>query len=197
MPAYQSTGGDIGTLLRLIQEDKSSTILANPAADVASPIRGVVQGPLKSPESPGTTRVASLRPEGSALGVSGPEQGVVTPAGAAPVPGGVVAPVAPRPTPVPTPTPPSASPSSPAPSMNRPSNMASAPSLGTKITSMPTIMQKAMQVIQKSVQKTPTRSTYGAPIVNVNTKKVPIPTPTPVPKNAPRGTRSNYIGYTA
>ncbi len=61
----QPSGSDIGSLLRLIQEQESSSLAkAQPQADVSAPMRDVVQEPLKGPESPGTATVVSQRPEG-------------------------------------------------------------------------------------------------------------------------------------
>lgn len=142
MATYPSGGGsNIGTLLRLIQEDQNKSIAATPpAAEADSPLRGVIQGPLKAPESPGSERVISLRPEG--VTQSGPQAGVspvapVAPGGGA-VAGGVVAPI--RPTPVFAPQAsgqPNSAPSSPSPVSNSSavlgSSVASRPSLGTTI----------------------------------------------------------------
>lgn len=81
---YQNAAsGDISSLLRLIQEEKATSVLANPpASEPGAPIRGVVQEPLKSPEAPGGSRV-----------VSTPAEAVVP--GGMVAPGGVVAPIAP------------------------------------------------------------------------------------------------------
>ncbi len=58
-------GSDIGSLLRLIQEQEASSLAkAQPQADVSAPMRDIVQEPLKGPESPGTATVVSQRPEG-------------------------------------------------------------------------------------------------------------------------------------
>jgi hypothetical protein len=93
---YQGGGqGDIGNLLRQIQEEKATSVLANPpAAEPGSPVRAVIQEPLKSPESPGGTRVVStpaeaVTPGGVQPGVVAPVNGVV-----APVPSRPAAPVA-------------------------------------------------------------------------------------------------------
>jgi hypothetical protein len=58
------TGSSIGSLLRMIAEQKSESPIVPPGAEVGSPIRGVVQEPLEAPESPGSQRTANLRPEG-------------------------------------------------------------------------------------------------------------------------------------
>lgn len=97
MPAYPSGGGsNIGTLLRLIQEDQNKSIAATPpSADPASPLRGVIQQPIEAPEAPGSERVISIRPEGAIQ--QGPQASeVVAPSSPAlaqgPVAGNVVAP---------------------------------------------------------------------------------------------------------
>lgn len=83
-PTASSGGSNIGTLLRLIQEDQNNSLLANnPASQPGSPIRGTVQGPLQSPNDPTSARVVSMRPEG--VTQSGPQ---ASPVGE--VPGNVV-----------------------------------------------------------------------------------------------------------
>ncbi len=80
---YPTLGGNnIGTLLRMIQEDQNKNLVA-PGVEVGSPIRGMVQQPLMSNEAPGSNRVISVRPEG--VTPMGPEMAGVAP----------VAPVAP------------------------------------------------------------------------------------------------------
>lgn len=193
MPIYSGgAGSNIGTLLRLIQEEKSSNLAAlPPAADPNSPIRGTIQQPIKTPESPGSDRVVSLRPEGVIQ--SGPAAApVVAP----------VAPVAPVPTPVPTPTAPRASApsatssnSSPAP---RPAT--SFPSIATSIkASVPQQVlgtrapQKASSILDYNRQFfMPKPSSVGGRVVNS-----PLaPTPTPAPSKK-KPTPINYRGYTA
>ena len=63
---YQGqSAGDIGSLLRLIQEDKANSVINQPpAAQSGAPVREVVQEPLQSAEDPGSSRVVSTRPEG-------------------------------------------------------------------------------------------------------------------------------------
>lgn len=75
------TGSSIGSLLRLIQEEKASQ-QANmlPAADPSSPVRQTVQEPLKSPESVGSDRMISIKPESAIQ--QGPEGRVIGPAAA-------------------------------------------------------------------------------------------------------------------
>lgn len=89
---YQGGGGNaIGTLLRMLEDEKSASPLQQkPESAVGSPLRGAVQTPYFTPESPGSSRVVSARPEG--VTPSGPQSSVTA--------GNVVAPVAPiRPTP--------------------------------------------------------------------------------------------------
>jgi len=82
MASYlNQNGNSIGSLLRFIQEQKSQSPIIPPSSEASSPIRGVVQEPLKSPEDTGTSKVVSLRPEGNVAtqGESvgqGPAQGV-------------------------------------------------------------------------------------------------------------------------
>jgi hypothetical protein len=68
--------GNIGNLLRLIQEEKTSSI-ANlpPATEAGSPMRGLIQQPLMNPNDPGSARQVSLRPEGvTQMGPAGTPQ---------------------------------------------------------------------------------------------------------------------------
>jgi hypothetical protein len=58
-------GNSIGSLLRFIQEQKSQSPIIPPSTEASSPIRGVTQEPLKAPEDIGTSKVVSLRPEGT------------------------------------------------------------------------------------------------------------------------------------
>lgn len=88
MPAYQQTGGgDIGTLLRMIQEEKSSAVLnAPPAAEPGSPIRELTQGPILTPEDPTSTRISSQAAEGVNSGVVSPVSPAIQNAGLVPGP---------------------------------------------------------------------------------------------------------------
>lgn len=61
-------GSSIGSLLRFIQEQKTNTPPQPAGTEVGSPIRGMVQEPLKAPEAQDTSRVVSLRPEGISPG---------------------------------------------------------------------------------------------------------------------------------
>lgn len=68
MAIYPSSGGFIGSLLRTIQEERSKAPhVLPPAGEPQAPIRAAVQAPLESPispESPGSARTVSIRPEG-------------------------------------------------------------------------------------------------------------------------------------
>lgn len=156
---YQDGGNSIGTLLRLIQEEKAqSQAIVNPGDDPSSPIRQTVTEPIRSPESPGSERVVSIRPESAIQ--SGPEGSVMGPVAPQAIGPIVSAPrpavIGPRaaPTPVPTPTQPmSQTPagSTSQPSQNNPSSSQTSsptrsvagastrPSIGTSITSQPKV----------------------------------------------------------
>lgn len=58
-------GNSIGSLLRFIQEQKSQSPIIPQGAEVGSPLRNVVQEPLQGSEGIGTSKVVSLRPEGT------------------------------------------------------------------------------------------------------------------------------------
>lgn len=75
-------GSSIGSLLRFIQEQKSQSPIIPPSTEVGSPVRGVVQEPLKGPESIGTEKVMGLKPEGIA-GTTGESGQPITPGGIA------------------------------------------------------------------------------------------------------------------
>lgn len=175
---YPSAGGsNIGTLLRLIQEDQNKNISSTPpGAQPGSPIRNVVQGPLHASESPGSSQVISLRPEG--VTQQGPQTAPVIPAGGvSPIGvGNVVAPRAPviapsAPSAPGAPSQPSINPSSPNIASSTPSVRASTPALraiplGTSIgLNTPA---KTGQVTPKAAttsKSTPQPSRIGAPIV--------------------------------
>lgn len=58
------SAGDIGSLLRLIQEEKARTSIAQPPlSQVGAPMREMVTEPVQGAESPGTSRMVSERPE--------------------------------------------------------------------------------------------------------------------------------------
>lgn len=201
MGVYNSSGsGDIGNLLRLIQEEKATSVLANPpAAEPGAPIRGVVQQPLQSPNDPGSSRVVSTPAEAVAPGgaMSGQPGGVVAPVAAAPI-----APVAPS------------NPGQPSgggqPSNNQPSN--NGIKLGTSLTNNP--VPQVAGASTKSTNSSATnnnnnllklyqqfiaplfRTRFGSPIVYPQGSKKPAPTPTP--SQGKRGQQpSGYRGYTA
>lgn len=58
-------GNSIGSLLRFIQEQKSQSPINPQSSEVGSPIRDVVQEPLSGSEGQGTSKVVSIRPEGT------------------------------------------------------------------------------------------------------------------------------------
>lgn len=58
-------GNSIGSLLRFIQEQKSVSPINPQSSEVGSPLRDIVQEPLKGSEGMGTNRVVSIRPEGT------------------------------------------------------------------------------------------------------------------------------------
>lgn len=191
---YQNQGNSIGTLLRLIQEEKASN-QANvmPGADPSSPIRQTVTEPIRTPESPGSERVVSIRPESAIQ--QGPS-GVVGPQAIGPLVQAPSAVVAPRgPTPVPTPTQPmsqtpsgstsqpsgggslSSSPSS-SPTKSVAGVSTSRPNIGTTITNQPKIDNRPAGVknildYNKNIY-TPQRASYGG-------RTVEQLTPTPKP----------------
>lgn len=128
-----SSNSNIGTLLRMIQEDQNQSLpQINPANAPSSAIRETVQGPIMAPNDPGSSRVVSIRPEG--VTQQGPQAGgVVGPMGASPVvtPGAlpVVGPKAPV-----APTPGISAPQGgSSPSSSNPSAQPSAPNIGTRI----------------------------------------------------------------
>jgi len=174
--AYQQSGGDIGTLLRLIQEEKSGSVLnAPPATDPNSPIRGQDQGPLLSPEAPGGTRNVSIKPEG--LGGLGAESVVPAEGGSSIQPGRVVGAVAPsvRSASSSAGNPTSGSPVVASVSPSRVSSPSSMPKIGTSLSSSIVPKASSISAVSKSIpkqasiskaptvqSKTPTRTTTGA-----------------------------------
>lgn len=146
--AYQSPSGTgIGTLLRLIQDEKNNSPLAQPpASDVASPVREAVTSPILGSQNPGGTREVSLKPEGAgvtapvmaASQAANPGDNAVNPvapvAPAGPTPGAVVAPV--RPVAPVAPAGPASAPAGPSVSASsKPTPAPSLPSIGTRISS--------------------------------------------------------------
>lgn len=166
------TNSNIGTLLRLIQEDQSKNpALLPPGSETGDPLRGVVQQPLVSPEAPGSSRVVSVRPEGvTQQGPTG-ESPVIAPGSAGPAPAtpGVIGPRAPIvPVQAPAPSGPSNSapgPSSPGPSSapSRPSSPAPAPAPKITVSSLPKIGTRIIS--------TPKPSSVGGRIVQNTQKK--------------------------
>lgn len=84
MAIYPSSGGFIGSLLRTIQEERSKAPhVLPPAGEPQAPIRAAVQAPLESPispESPGSARTVSIRPEGVPPTAASAPAGQVVPA---------------------------------------------------------------------------------------------------------------------
>lgn len=167
-----SSGSNIGTLLRLIQEDQNKNISNTPpGSQPGTPIRNVVQGPLQNVEAPGSSRVVSIKPEG--VTQQGPQQAqqVLPPSGISPVAGtgNVIAPRAPV---APTPSGPSSSPvSAPALTQSSPnpaSRVAATPSAVRAIpisTSLSLNAPKATPTKSSAPKSTPQRSSVGQPIV--------------------------------
>lgn len=197
---YQpGTGSNIGTLLRLIQEEQAVNPLnVKPSSDPNSPLRELVQGPLQSPEDPGSSRVVSVRPEG----VTGEsvEGQVITPGGSPVLPSSssVIAPKAYVP---PVQTAPQGNPNQI--SENRPSSIStptvqSLPSIGTKITSAP--RSAVLGVSTGAIgpfwpSNIPQRGRSGI-LVSPSLGKTGKPAPTPTPSQQ-KGKSSGYRGYTA
>lgn len=76
----QPSGGDIGTLLRQIQEQKSTNpTMVPPGAEATAALRDTVQTPVLNPESPGTGRNVSLPGEGAGTPGQTPGTGSITP----------------------------------------------------------------------------------------------------------------------
>jgi len=78
--------GSIGALIRLIEQEKSKAPTAmKPEMELGAPIREMTAQPFMAPESVGTARTLSLKPEGvpSSMIAGG---GQVTPAAAPPTP---------------------------------------------------------------------------------------------------------------
>jgi len=140
MPGIYPQSGNIGALLRLIeQERKSAPHAGTPLAEPSAPMRKSVAAPLESPiapESPGTGRVVSIRPEAvPPTGEAGPLRTIAPTTGkmgqVGGIPGEMGKVVAPR-TYIP-PSAPSTPTSSTAPSSTSPEPSAPAPSLATQV----------------------------------------------------------------
>lgn len=193
MANYQgSATGDIGTLLRMIQEQKAASVLqSTPGAQPGAPVRDVIQQPLQSPESPGGSRVVSTRPEGGSPNVVAPSASIQSGStgGALPgvVPGAVVGPREPV---APAATPGAAGPASPAASFN-PSQSINAPGgsstfngprLATSISAAPVATSSATPSIKSynvsntgptSLANTPQRNSIGAVGLGLGSKLLP------------------------
>lgn len=173
MADYQQVSSGIGNLLRMIKEQRSQGPIVPPSADVASPIRETVQGPVKTPESPETNRVISVRPEQSPGGNVGPVVGPLNPAvpaGSTPI--GPVAPVAPsvnRPVPTPVPTP------------SQPISKGGIVPSDVKPVAQPSLATRITAPIAGSLSVLPGTSLQrvGPAVLNP-----PNPTPTPAPSQA-------------
>jgi len=80
MSPYGFGTSNIGSLLRMIAEERSTNPAAMvPSAETASPVRTATAQPVLGAESPGSTMVGNIKPEGTEsmganpnLGVSGP-----------------------------------------------------------------------------------------------------------------------------
>jgi len=76
-----ASGTDIGSLLRLIQEERASQALAGrPGVEVAAPMRQMITPPPIGPEDVGTSRMVGIKPEAAV----GPTATPVVPTGATP-----------------------------------------------------------------------------------------------------------------
>lgn len=66
MPSYvNQAGNSLGSLLRFIQEQKSQSPIIPAKSEVGSPVRDTVQEPLSGSEGFGSSKVVSIRPEGT------------------------------------------------------------------------------------------------------------------------------------
>ncbi len=194
---YPQGQSNIGNLLRLIQEDKNQAPAAQiPATDPNSPIRQTIQQPVTSPQSPGSSQIVSLRPEGVIQ--QGPQAGGNVVPAAQPI-APTAAPVAPASANFSRPVG-SSSPSSPSPAS---AATPSTPFIGTRISSAPSA-QKTLgastakpvfmsNVAGPSSKYAPKRSgsISGALGGGAGTKNVP--TPTPVQPNPIKSTREQLI----
>lgn len=198
---YQPTGSNIGTLLRLIAEEKTqNATLLPPATTPDSPLREVVQQPLKSSESPGSSRVVSIRPESAApIGPITPDTSTVVAPVAPPV-----APEAPvGPTPVPTPTPvepkvvaPTAPPTYQAPENISPTvqNQPNSYQLGEKLITPKPVSKQPYAAPSTPQPFAPNSYQLGQKLaVPKPATPTPVPTPKPVSKPAPQPIQPNLL----
>lgn len=210
---YQSGAGSMpGGLLRMLLEEQGQTnALMKPQADPNTLTRETVQGPIFTPESPGSERVVSIRPEG--VTQQGPEGGqVIAPvmpsapgAGASPV----IPPIVPKPPAIGTSIMPSGMPSSQPSQASRPNNQGIQPapsrqpsvsqqsvlgvstkaaplSIGTRITAQPTV-QNVKNILEYNKKNfvTPQPSSVGGRVVKPYSPFVPTPTPAPQQQTKP------------
>lgn len=175
-----SIGGDIGSLLRLIQEEKARQATLRPGITPGEISREIVQTPIIAPESPGTSRIIAEKPEA----VVGPQTPTTRPVAAIPA-RAAVGPVkigGPEPTPVVRPT--ARLPvreEAPAPAPSTPS-IPSAPSVPSA-PSIPSVPSASF-----SPQPSPPRL---ATAISVAPSR-PMPTPTPIPRQ-PIGSVSSWL----
>lgn len=195
MAEYQSQStGDIGNLLRLIQQEKASSVLNQPpGSQPGAPVRSVVQSPLQSAEAPGSSRVVSTPAEGS--------PNVVAPGGTGGTvaSSGIVAPAVPVPPIAPAPAPSgvispgrAATPSQPSSSGGSSPASSPQPSLGTSISAAPAIQStpvsnnngstqaQLQQILKQFFQSFLGPAVFGGSIGQPSVQK-PGPTPTPRP----------------
>ena len=188
MASYlNQNGNSIGSLLRFIQEQKSQSPIIPPSSEASSPIRGVIQGPLKSPEDTGTSKVVSIRPEGNvaALGEGQPIVGQTESMG----PASSIAQDIGRNIASPnqmTPNGPIVNQSVVSPSLKQSVSAPSIqPSLGTRISSnMPTTSKVGGIILEpKTTQVVSGKTTQTGPVYKQTGSPVPYPTtgPTPTP----------------
>lgn len=100
MAIVNPTGSNTSALLKQIQADRARNVLGNPSAQPTAPIRQIVQGPELQAESPGSARVAAVKPllaDSAPASVPPLANTGVTPASTPAVPGAVVAAQADRP----------------------------------------------------------------------------------------------------
>jgi hypothetical protein len=210
MAAYQSSGNDIGSLLRMIAEEKSTQPVGiTPQAESGTLMREMVQTPVYTPESSGTARVTSIKPE---MGVQPSSMPTSMPPPAPPV--------APTPTipnagvPMPTepireitPTSPNLSENAPQPQQSPPSSTAAGVSVAAP---QPTNIYQAPKTLGATVAKpqlfspapwttsswygTPSKSSVGNLVVK-NTVSKPQAKPTPTPAQYALNKLRGLFGY--
>ena len=190
MGYLNQNGNSIGSLLRFIQEQKSQSPIIPPSSEASSPIRGVVQEPLKSPEDTGTSKVVSLRPEGVTAtgGESQPAIGQAEATGSIIPSSSIISPdMGTRRMASPT----QMTPSGPVvnqtvvPQSSPAKQTVVSPSIGTKIsTNTPTTSKVGGIILEpKTVQQPSKATTTTGPVYKATGSPVPYPTtgPTPTP----------------